>query len=197
MTLNCILLSLNSFEDRGNDSLSHSPDGSFGGVIGGEGPGNSGDFQGHAAIIRRILEPGEGNPERAGDFAIGNQAGAAGNGKYEGSGEDRWTSSGAGSNVVELAEQLAWVQHQPDLLPGFSNRGGEQVGISAGPPASRQSHVAGPWIAFPLRPTNDQHRIGLVSQHDRHCGFVDLGIPDNRRGPAGEPGLDKPVEGTQ
>ena len=192
-----MLLPERDLRKRGNHPFGHPPNGSLPRMVGRESPGNPTDLQVYASIIRGVEETVEGKPERAGDFSIENQDGGTGDGKHEGSGEDRWASAGARSDVIQLAEQLAGIQDQADFFPGFTNRGGEQVGISAGPPAAGQPHVAGPWVAFPLRPPDDQHRIRLVSQDQGHRGFVDLGILDYRRGPAGEPGLDKSVEGTQ
>lgn len=76
---------------------------------------------------------------------------------------------GGGGKIVESTEEGCIAEVEIELLQGFPDGRGLEVGIAGGPAAPRERHLTGPGVARVLGAPHEEHRIGVFGCHDeRH-----------------------------
>lgn len=109
----------------------------------------------------------ERNPACGSDFPVWNQRFLPGDPEHEGPHHDRRQDRRARGQVIEPAKKGSTGEDDPDFLESLPFRGGLKIAIGRGRPAAGQRDMSRPHIAIPLRPSNEQDRIGVGREHQR------------------------------
>lgn len=124
-----------------------------------------------ASKLDRLKCPGpeewlQGLPPREGYLRIPEERLPAWSGENEGPDENRWKDRRVGSEIIQRAEQRGGGKLEPDLFPGFPDRGVEQICIAHAPPPTRKCELTGPSVALTLGSPDQQDGIGIGSEND-------------------------------
>lgn len=117
------------------------------------------------AVDPRFSQFGQRHPKNQRNFVVGLKGRSAVDGKDEGPYDDRPRDGSLGRDIIKNAEQTGWIECERELLTSLSDGGGQQVLVVGLESASRQPHVPRPRISHPIRPPDEQNRIG-IRRHD-------------------------------
>jgi len=121
-------------------------------------------------MASRVEHSAGPNPERASHFVVRREPWPFRNSVDECREDERGEDRYAGLEIVQAADGFGGCEVDSELLADLALGGGPGVSVLRIDPAARERHVAGPGVAEPSRPLDEQNlRVGRGRvQDDRH-----------------------------
>ncbi len=141
-------------------------------VEGREAPSLASNLEYRLPVDRGVPELIEGNPERLRHLITEAEGRAIGGGEDEWSDDDETRKGRAGPDVGERTQQLVSLEWPANFFGSLPEGGVDQVAVSGIQPAPGEPDMPGPRVPCPLRPANQQQRVGTGRHDDGDGGPV-------------------------